>query len=238
MKISSMEVFQKSIQTVQINLKFYSALVLLFWLGNITLIVPVFLMEKPSFLIAIILKLLELALYVKFAVTVHRSVLVNEVWQWKQIFSWQKYESLFFGMILVIGITAAISMAIVLFLISLIFGDAMEGNELLWVITMILIGGAIFTKICLIFPSTAIDNEMAIEDSIKVTRGSFINIFLLVVMLPIVTNIIGTLVTTEQLIWLNIISAFIFNLVLVFQITILSHIYQTILNNQPTKKPT
>ena len=144
MKISFTEIILDSFHTVKKNIVFYIAVLGVFVLGNAALILTVQSIEKPSLLLVILLRLIQLALYVKLAVTVHRSVLLNEVWQWKRIFSWHNYESLFFGMILVIGIAAGLSMAFILFLISLFFGDGIDGNELMWLMATIVIGGAMF----------------------------------------------------------------------------------------------
>ena len=74
---------------------------------------------------------------------------------------------------------------------------------------------------------------MGIEDSMIETKGAFFNIFLLTSVVPFVFSIVAEFLFIENQMWINIfISAFIINLVMVFEITILSHIYQKLTSNK------
>ena len=71
-----------------------------------------------------------------------------------------------------------------------------------------------------------LQTHQTVQAEEDVTEGAFLNIFLLTAGLPLITGVLAEFILSGNQIWIGIISAFIFHLVLVFQITILSHIYQ------------
>jgi len=150
------------------------------------------------FVISIFFFTLSIAAYIYIAVIVHRSVLIgsNSVPIWG-IARWTQRETSFLFMSFGVGIIAFIPS---LFLYALL--SYFEISTSLYII--IIPGYYLFSRLSLVFPSIAIDKEISISHSWKLTQNNQILLLLVVAVIPIIIQLPSdyipeTLITTPLL---------------------------------------
>ena len=185
------------------------------------------------YLVAIVSSLVGLALYVKPAVMVHRTVILKETKNWNRMFSWGKPETHLF--LLCLGLW------IIFMLSSMLFGmmfAAFSNNEVVshqfeygFVLIMMVLGGAVFSQIALMLPAFAVGHKVSVGDSIDLTRGQSLKVFLLVVVLPVLISMLMQYVIPRQSSVIAILLNFLTHLLVIFEVSVLSHVYLRLTEN-------
>lgn len=227
-KLSMGQVLRTACQTIMANWVYYVALVLLLLASNLLLLWVA--SNNGGWLWVILLPLLMLALYTKFAVSVHRGVLLKEVGQWSLLWRWRQGESGFFVMALAIGIAGflgLIFLSIIYGLVTPEVGFWIAHERLITTALLILIFGGVFAKICLIFPAAAVNKPLSVEEAYDLTEGHFLKIFLLVTLVPLITGTLIEWLFRAESFGMLAFNVLISNWVVVFEIAILSEVFRS-----------
>ena len=133
----------------------------------------------------IIMGLVLVGLYSRFAVMVHRAIILDE-YQITKIFKWSKNDVMF---MLWIFATIAV-VAIVFLVISILVGLSDSVNVLVSVLMIVafIATAIVVSRLAIIFPSIATDKRISITEAWKITRFNKSSMFLLVIGFPYLTN--------------------------------------------------
>jgi len=105
-------------------------------------------------------------------------------------------------------------------------GFWLDHQPLIYTMLFIMIFVGVFAKIFLIFPAVAVNDELTVEEAFDLTEGHFFKIFVLATLIPVLTATgLEWLFKGEDFIVLAL-NVLVSNLVVVFEIAILSHVYQ------------
>lgn len=133
-----------------------------------------------------------------------------------------------------IGILSGLAIA---FLSEGSAADNMETSLYYLVLPLLLISGFIFSRICLIFPSRAVGEKMSLEESFTLTKSKGFKMFMLIVLLPLAINmLLGELMIEDSLIY-NLMISLIAHLIVVFQVSVLSHAFIALTKNHNKDQP-
>jgi hypothetical protein len=245
MHLSIQKIINLAVESIKNNLSFFLGITLVFFTLTALLEAAMLFFGGKSMLLSLLLGLIGIALFVKQAVVIHRSVILKEANRWDQLFSWGSPDNQFFLMVIGMWILVTVVVAVVGGLFTAFVLDPTSANTTqagfesdLYAIflPLMLIAGIIFSRICLVLPSRAIGKNMAIETSYRLTKGNAINMFLLIVMLPLATNLLlGWLLSDDVLIY-NLLIGLIAHLLVVFQVSLLSHTYMALVESIETDK--
>jgi hypothetical protein len=188
-------------------------------------------------------------LLVLFVVNCHRVVLLNSQHtnEWA-VPKWSWRETRFLGWTACIWIIAVVCGMVVSIIVLTIIGNIMPrflGPENLKSSTLTLISGYfvkiiyiyIFARLCLMFPSIAVDKILSFQQAIKLSRGNGWRLAIVVSVIPLAIQIITNMVyrddgsAWEYMLWLTITSA-----LLTVEITALSLSYRELVEHDETNK--
>lgn len=245
MHLSIQKIIKLAVDSIKDNLSFFLSITLIFFTLTTLLEGVLLFMGTESRVVTFSFNMFGLALYVKQAVIIHRSVILKEANRWNQVFSWGSPDNQFFLMVIGLWLLVTVVSAVVIGLFTA-FALQPTGSStvnpdfanVLYAIflPLMLIAGIIFSRICLVLPSRAIGKNMAIETSYRLTKGNAINMFVLIVMLPLATNLLlGWLLSDDVLIY-NLLIGLIAHLLVVFQVSLLSHTYMALVESIETDK--
>jgi hypothetical protein len=164
-------------------------------------------------------------MHAKLAIMVHRTVLLQES-ELSKMFSWTMKElkfaliavGLYIGVFMTIGILSA-------FVIPLTV-DIEKTNylSLMFIPIFIVLGLIVVSRVSLVFPAIAIKKNMKLADSWRRTKGYTFSLFVLLILIPLLSNLIHYNLTGDSAI-LSVVFSFISIFVLIFEVTILSHCF-------------
>ena len=244
MYLSIQKIIKLAVDSIKNNLGFFLGITLLFFTLTTLLEGVLLFMETESQIVTFSFAMIGLALYVKQAVIIHRSVILKEANRWNQVFSWGSPENHFFLMVVGLWMLVTVVSAVVIGLFTAFALQPTDSstvnpdfaNDLYAIfLPLMLIAGIIFSRICLVLPSRAIGKNMAIETSYRLTKGNAINMFVLIVMLPLATNLLlGWLLSDDVLIY-NLLIGLVAHLLIVFQVSLLSHTYMALVESIATE---
>ncbi len=245
MHLSIQKIIQLAVESIKNNLSFFLGITLIFFTLTALLEAAMLFFGTKSMLLSLLLGLIGMALFVKQAVVIHRSVILDEANRWDQVFSWGSPDNQFLLMSVGLWILFSVVVAVVVGLFSAFalqpaVGTAtnagFESNLYTILMPLMLIAGIIFSRICLVLPSRAIGNNMAMEISYRLTKGNALNMFLLIVMLPLATNLLLDWLLSDDVLIYNLLVGLIAHLMVVFQVSLLSHTYMTLVESTETDR--
>jgi hypothetical protein len=155
-------------------------------------------------------------LSIKVAVLVHQSVLMND-FKVSNLFKWSKCDSKYF--------IKSILLVIVIGMITAFILSIFSSSKIVLIIVLMLIG-LIMARILIIFPATAVDEDMRLSFAWNLSKGYTGSLFFLLICIPAITNKLIEYIpinsTYTQMFY------FVFSvLIILFEITLLSHCYQS-----------
>ena len=186
--------------------------------------------ENTSIFASLFALLLVLIAYIKMAIMIHRSVLLEES-NLSKIFSWSVIEFKFIGWGIGLYILVFAPIGILLAYIAPIFHEGKSSSTFLAIITpvLVIIALVIFSRLSLIFPATAMGKKATLADTWALSKSNKWLLFVLLVLVPALTNKIISLIPEEG--WwlpLNLLVTVVF---VIFEITILSHCFHRLMEN-------
>lgn len=169
----------------------------------------------------IIMGLVLVGLYSRFAVMVHRAI-IQEEYQITKIFKWSKIDVMF---MLWIFATIAV-VAIVFLVISILVGLSDSVNIFVSVLMIVafITTAIVVSRLAIIFPSIATDKRISITEAWKITRFNKGSMFLLVIGFPYLTNKLMNYFPSDDVFWL-LISTSLAVFVTILEIVIVSHCF-------------
>jgi len=175
---------------------------------------------------------------VKQAVMVHRAVILEEVNQWQWVYRWRKPDTEFFyvgiGLWLLVTLYTALCMAVLMLIMPKDINPVMMMNYMMILFfVLLLVAGALFSRICLILPSRAMGESMRMAQSIDLTRGHGFKLLIMIVLLPILFNVSLSLLLSENSLLYNILISFVGHMLVLLQISLLSHCYLALTQSTP-----
>lgn len=233
MHLSIQKIISQAIQSIRENFGFFVGITLIFFIFTALLDGIFIWVGTSNIFIIYLLALVNLAIYVKQAVVIHRSVILDEANRWDKVFSWGSADNQF--LLISVGLWLLFSLAVGLFTALVmpfyIYGTRsgdFEQSIFFILVPIFLVAGIIFSRICLALPSRAIGNKMSIGKSIALTKKNSAKIFVLIVLLPIAINLLINRFLSEDKLVFNLFVGLIAHLIVVFQVSILSHTYITL----------
>jgi hypothetical protein len=222
-KFTTETILAKSFQSFRLHFAYFSILTLIF-LALILLtsfaLAPLLLTSQLTIFLYV---LLLVAIYARLAVMVHRAVLMNDK-SVAKFFSWSIHDTKF----LIWAMTISITFMAFLFLV--IFPFAKSGNPGVFTVIMlvVIIGlGLVFSKICLIFPSIAVGHNISLKQAWETSKGHVGSLFFLVIVLPYIINKLLSKIPETDLV-IEIILMLVNVLIVIFEVTLLSHCYEAL----------
>ncbi len=189
---------------------------------------------EPEWLPIIFLMVVLIALYTKFAVMVHRSILLQEL-SIKRAMFWSDNESKFMLWIIGIFITIGATVTSTIFMISTITTSHGPSPIFGFLAFIAMITFAILSsRLVIVFPSIAVGKKLTLSECWKLTGQYKGSMFALVIGFPYLTNIILKLIPEEGLVWV-IIGTAVSVIVTIIEIIIISHAYNTLIEVRPTE---
>ena len=230
-KFTTESILSKSFHSFKQNIGYFSLLTLIFlsliFLTSIAL-VPLLIKSQITLIFYV---LLLVAIYARLAVMIHRAIIMNEK-SLSKIFSWSMHDTKF--MLWAMGVS--LTLMGVLFLIIYPFISAGNSGALLLFILVFFVGlGIIFARISLIFPSVAIGKDISINESWQNSKGHVGSLFFLVVFLPYMINKLINKIPDASL-FLELILMLISVLIVIFEVTLLSHCYEALFEDNDEEK--
>jgi hypothetical protein len=231
MELSITEVLKRAIQSIDRHFGFYAAITLLFFLLNTVLELLTLFIGNAGVLLALVLMVLSLLLFVKQAVVIHRSVILDEAGMWQKVTSWGRPDTLFLVVCLGLGLLYALMgmlISIVMMPNMMESGNAEQTTEqMIWV--FLVLYGLVIPMVCLMLPSRAVGKPLSLSESITMIKPVYHKALVLMVVLPFTTAyVFGELLPTDSFL-MNTVFNLIYQLVWVFEITVLSHTYQILI---------
>lgn len=167
-----------------------------------------------------------------FAVTCHRLVLMDHkevrttwlpLWTWRE----SRFVFFFFAVWLVAGIGFSISMTLILNL-SLVSNIGRGGPWPDWLLQVAMIPMMyVFSRLCLVFPATAIDRKVSLKWSWRLTWSNGWRLFVVVSILPwIISHALGLLYFGEIREWEMIVVTLLGFVLLAVEVAALSLSYR------------
>jgi len=239
MSLSIPHVVRSSLRSIRNHLLFYLALTLLFFCLSVLFELYFLHHGDAHALQLLIMLLLSAAVFAKQAVVIHRSVILGEGGQWRQVFRWGAEDSLFFFVGLGLGLAFALVGGFVLAMLeSLILGEQSTTSAIEWFgwissLLLLFAGGLAFSLICLFFPAAAAGHNMSLADSAALTQQQFLKVFLLVALLPFTCSVLVNVVLTEAAgLMINVLINLVAHFLVVFYVSVLSHTYLQLTGEQ------
>ena len=244
MQLSIGKIIKLAVDSIKLNLGFFLGITLIFFTLTALLEGILLFLGTESRTLIFLFGIIGFALYVKQAVIVHRSVILGEANRWDLAFSWGSADNQFLLISLGFWLLATVVFAVVIglftaFALQPTGGNTVnvnfENNLYAIMLPLMLIAGIVFSRVCLVLPSRAIDKNMAMEISFRLTKGNGLRMFLLIVLLPLATNLLlGWLLSDDILIY-NLLIGLIAHLMVVFQVSVLSHTYMALVEDIESK---
>ncbi len=240
MKLSVIDTLTHALTSIKNHIGFYVALIVLYLSAQGLLMALVQWFEEPGFLMVLLYKVLSLALDVKLAVTVHRSVLMHEVGVWKRVFWWNRCESEFLVLTFVLGLFFVVSGFILGLVVSWVFGGWLEAftettQHMLMTFGFSVYTWLIFTRVSLVFPTLAVNQNLCLEDSVHLSGRYFIPMLCLLSLVPMVSLLVVFFANFETNYLTLLIAWMLVGMLLVLNIAILSHVYQQLVSSKETE---
>lgn len=179
-------------------------------------------------LVTICMEVFLIGLYSRFAVMVHRAIILEE-YQITKIFEWSKKDVMF-----LLWIFATIAVVVIVFLVvSILIGLSENVNVFVSVLRIVVfIATAIaVSRLAIVFPSIAIDKRVSITEAWKVTRFNKISMFLLVIGFPYLINKLMDYLPSDDVFWL-LISTSLAVFVTILEIVIVSHCFSELTDTE------
>ncbi|KAA3639066.1 MAG: hypothetical protein DWP95_11265 [Proteobacteria bacterium] len=231
-KINISHILRLSEQSFKQNIKpllLFGAVfgVVIFSLSYLTMIIN----RRSAFIL--IYPFLLGVIYAKFAVLIHRCVLLKET-SYKNIFKWRSEEVLF--MLAIFGVVILLMfLSWILLTLLMILGDfgggkqsTLSGTSKVILFGVYMIGAVIASRLALIFPSLAIGNRVNMNAIWNKTKNHKWMLFFLIIVFPMVTSILLDFIPGFGFLMVFV-SGIITLLVVMFEVIILSHCYSEII---------
>lgn len=234
MEFTAGNIIETSFESFKENIKFYSLLGLIA-IVIATLISTLFSEDPKSvWTSTMFLILILIGLYVKFAVTIHRSILLNEVAIRNSAY-WSNNETQFmlWGFGIFISIGAIVAATIFLITTVTISGDPSPIFGLLTIVAMIVFA-ILSSRLAILFPSIAVGKKLSLTECWHLTGQYKGSMFALVIGFPFATNIILRLIPEEGLFWM-IIGTTVSVIITIIEIIIISHAYNALVVTEPNE---
>ncbi len=237
MKLSIADIILHAYQSIKNNFSYFVSLTLVFF--AITAIVEgaLFFLDVRNMFLVYLFALISFAVYVKQAVTVHRSVILGEMNRWDKVFSWGAPENRFLLISIGLWLVFSLFVGILGGMLVPFFNEGgfsqteMEQYVYILLVITLIIGGSIFSRICMMFPSAAIGKKLGVGGSIDYTQSNFFKLFLLIVLLPIVIKLLLSSLIIDDVFISALLIGFIAHLLIVFQVSVLSHTYLALVDS-------
>jgi hypothetical protein len=227
-----------SFKTFKENYKFYFGIGALFFVLTIAfnlISIEVFKAFSGSFLILIIISLINLMIYTKLAVSIHQSVILKD-YSIKNKIKWGSPEGSFFLLILFVGIVAIISYLVLTAMIFFFIPDEVmqliDQKLAVFISAVLYLSlGFLISRIALVFPAAAVGHELSFPDAWQISNHYMYRLFALLVLIPVILSIASNLIYAYLEINPMIIHA-VFIPVTIFEVIILSHCYDALVQKQ------
>ncbi len=234
MDFTAGNIISLSFESFKENIKFYIVLGLIVIILA-TIVSTLFSDDPdPEWLPIIFLMVVLIGLYTKFAVMVHRSILLQEL-SIKRAMFWSNNESKFMLWIIGIFVTIGATVTATIFMVSTLTTSNDPSPIFGFLAFFAIITFAILSsRLVIIFPSIAVGRKLSLSECWKLTGQYKGSMFALVIGFPYLTNIILKLIPEEGLVWI-IIGSTVSVIVTIVEIIIISHAYNTLVEDSPTK---
>jgi len=225
-------IISKSFATISQHINFFSLLAIIFIVVISVLgyfVVPDTI-SNSNRLLSIFIGIGFIGLYSKFAVMVHRAVILDE-YRVSNIFKWSKNDSSF-----MLWMFVAISvMAAVVFSVS-IFAGLSGGSLPVTFFPVLMFAGLIgvtiiASRLVIIFPSVATDKRLSIAEAWETTRYNKGSMFLLVIGLPYFTNKALNYMPEDSFLWV-LIGTSLAVFITILEIVIVSYCFSELTNDE------
>ncbi len=238
--ISTGRMFELTNKTFRQNFSYITTLAIIFigigyLIASITNEFNHYIGDKTVFFIMFLM----LIIYAKLAIMIHRLVILNEK-NLTMIFKWSVTELKFLGWIL---ITTTVVGLLLFLILKLSFGSPNQNSSsgfinLIFILTMIAMG-IIFSRFSLIFPATAAEHDLSLNNAWNLSKNHKLLLFILVILVPYITNRIFRVIPDGQLFW-NILIEALSVLIIIYEVGLLSHCYDSLIqknhkDNQTTE---
>jgi hypothetical protein len=233
-KISIGSIIGDAYASIMNNSRYFSTLAVIFISIQLILNYLILKNNTGTSILITVAGLISMLVYVKLAVMIHRSILLNE-YNLNKLIQFSSIEFKFIGWAVVIYLMLFAPLGILMaFLIPFITAS---NDEFYLVGVFAIVGFAIVlfisSQLALLFPNVAISKQMSLADAWKLTRNNRITLFLLIMVIPSVFKILVSFMSTNHGIW-YFISSIISVIIVIFEVSILSHCYQFLTQNVKT----
>jgi len=225
-----------SLGSFKANFGFYSLLGIFFIV--LSALILTLIPEGPSinWTLTIVLITLFSAVYAKFAVTIHRSILLNE-FSFNDILNWTNNNTQFLlwiiSLFLLLG---AIVFGILFLIMPLVSANTPSpAFGFLAIIAMVVLA-ILVSRLIIIFPSIAVGKKLSLSECWQLTGQYKASMFGIVIGFPYLTNILLKFIPNEGLIW-TIVGTAISIIISIFEIIMISHAYNALVEKKPNSEP-
>lgn len=179
--------------------------------------------NPDSIVLPIFAVVLMVISYVKLAVMIHRLIILNEKGL-HLLFRWSKVELKFTVFALAIAAIAFGYAWLVINLIGESSSSSHTNTSVLLFYCALIILAYVFSRIALVFPSTAVGHKVSFQYIWSMTSNNKLSIFMLVILVPYFSGKIIDAIPDQTLL-LALISSVISVFVVIYEIGLISHCY-------------
>lgn len=172
--------------------------------------------------------------HVKLAVMIHRLIILEEK-SLHHLFKWSKVELKFTAFTLVI---AAVALGLIWMIFNAIGDSSSNYSEkstvfLLFIVLFLL--ACVFSRIALIFPATAAGHKISFVNLWSMTSNNKSSMFVLVILVPYISGKIIDVIPDHTL-FLALISSVVSIFVVIYEIGLISHCYDSLRTTENTEQ--
>jgi hypothetical protein len=228
-QVTTSTILSKSFQTLKQNFIFFLLLAILFlFVTGFLFFFSYEILLKSNFFTILLFALIALVIYSRFAVMIHRAALLGEK-ELIRFFSWSNHDTKFYLIALGLAVSFLVTVMIISFLLTLLVTVKNQGLFSLLLFAIMVFIGYVFSRISLVFPAAALGQKLTIEEAWAKSSNYKSLLFVLIILVPYLLNLVLDLLQIESVLF-NFVFAVIATVVTIFEVVILSHAYNDIVN--------
>jgi hypothetical protein len=237
-KISISSILGDAYTSIMDNLRYFSILAAIFI--SVLLTINYFTPEiNPNkTLVIFVMGLISMLVYVKLAIMIHRSILLKE-YNLLKLVQWSSIELKYIGWAIGIYLMLFIPMGIIMAFLIPLLANLNDGLSYAGIITIFGVVLMLFVsaQLAVLFPNVAISKQMSLADAWELTKNNRVTLFLLIMLIPSAFKILISFIAgnSNHGLW-YFISLIISVFIIIFEISILSHCYQRLMQNYQAGK--
>ncbi len=180
------------------------------------------------FFLQLLYQLVGLVFTVKFAIAVHRAVLLRQ-FTWSAVFRFEGRDGLYIGVTIVLYVGLTLLILLSGFVLTQL--QALEDMKPVFKLTAMVLFVYVVSRVSLVFPAIAVDRFMSLHAAWKRTWGYGLQLFGLLGVLPVLIGHAIERTPDDVLGW--VITWSLVGTLCVFEVALLSHSYRVLVIEHP-----